>query len=144
MCSYNPLCTLIQHKHCLRFDKRTHNLYLSGTSHTRTQPVHATFLDRTYHGLYIPSMLNQQLRSYVRGLDVRLNSNEPLQSAFPRARLAALHQNHTRTPNLIHTASRYISTYDIHRRDADQPIITNTLQILLHHTANLLLLGQPR
>ena len=89
-------------------------------------------------------MLNQQLKSCARELDVRLNSNEPLQSAFPRARLAALHQNHTRTPSLIHTASRYISTYGIHLRDANQPIITNTLQTLLHHTDNPLLLGQPR
>ena len=89
-------------------------------------------------------MLNQQLKSCARELDVRLNSNEPLQSAFPRAILAALHQNHTRTPNLIHTASRYISTYGIHLRDADQPIITNTLQTLLHHTDNPLLLGQTR
>ena len=100
MCSYNPLCTLIPHKHCQTFDKRTHNLYLSATSHTRTQPAHATFLDRTHHGLHIPSMLNQQLKSCARELDVRLNSKEPLQSAFPRARLAALHQNHTTHPIL--------------------------------------------
>ena len=134
ICSYNPLCTLIPHQHYLMFDKRTHNLYLSATSHTRTQPTHATFLDRTHHGLHIPSMLNHQLKSCARELDVRLNSNAPLQSAFPRARLTAMYQNYIRAPNLVHAASRYIITYVIHLRDADQPIITNPLQTLLHHT----------
>ena len=88
-------------------------------------------------------MLNQQLKSCARELDVHLNSNEPLQSAFPRARLAALHQNHTRTPNLIHTACHYISINGIHLRDADKPILTNTLQTLLHHADGLPLLGLP-
>ena len=82
-------------------------------------------------------MLNQQLKSCARELDVRLNSNEPLQSAFPRARLVALHQNQPRTPNLIHTTSRYISTYGIHLRDADQPIITKPLQPLLPTPFNI-------
>ena len=34
MCSHNLLCTLIPYQHCLKFDKRTHNLYLSATPHT--------------------------------------------------------------------------------------------------------------
>lgn len=93
-------------------------------------------------------MLNQQLKSCAQELDVPLNSNALLQSAFLRARLAAMHQNHTCTPNLIHAASRYLGTIGMHLRDADQPIITNTLQTFLHHTDNPLLLGrhsrQPR
>ena len=143
MCNYDPLYTLIPHQHCLKFDKRTHNLYLATTAHTQTQPAHATFLNRRHHHLHIPSMLNQQLKSCARELDVRPDSNEPFQSAFPRARLAALHHNHTRTPNLIHQACHYISTYGIHHRDADQLIITNTLQTLLHHTDSSPLLGIP-
>ena len=58
MFSYNQLCTLIPHQHCIKFDKYTHGLHLTATTHTRTQLANVIFLNHKHHILYIPSMLD--------------------------------------------------------------------------------------
>ena len=143
VCGYNPLCTLIPITQCLAFDKKVHHTYRRTTKSTITQPSHATFLDRTHHGLHIPSLLVNQLKSRARELDVRLNSADANQHAPPRARLAALKQNHRGTPNLINNATLSLSQYGFHLRDADHPVITLILQDLLHNDPDAHLLGLP-
>ena len=92
-------------------------MYLTGTTHTRTQLTHATFIDRKHHGSHIPFLLNQQLKSCAREIDANLNSTKLLQSALPHTRLAAIHHNHINTPNLMDVTSIYLNTYGIHLRD---------------------------
>ena len=143
VCGYNPLCNPIPIQSCLSFDRKVHSTYRRATKSTITQPPHATFIDRAHHGLHIPSLLVNQLKSRARELDVRLNSTDPHQHAPPRARLAALSNNHRSTPNLINNAILSLGQFGFHLRDADHPVVTIILQELLHTTSSAHLLGLP-
>ena len=108
-----------------------------------SQPPHATFLNRQYHGLHIPSLLVNQFKSRARELNVRINSIDVKQHAYPPAYIAALQHNHTRISNLINDAILSLSRYGFHLRDADLPIITIVLQDLLHTQSFVHLLSLP-
>ena len=45
--------------------------------------------------------------------------------------------------NLIRDAILSLAQFGLHYRDADEPVITNTLQLLLHRRSDKTLLGQP-
>ena len=143
VCGYNPLCSQIPTDKCQRFDRALHAKYIKDTKHTVTQPAHATFLSRDNHGLHIPSLLMTQLQGRARELDVRLNSPDPAQNGPPLARLAAMIPTPSQHRNLIRDAIISLAQYGLHYRDADEPVITNTLQMLLHERPDKSLLGQP-
>ena len=96
-----------------------------------------------HHGLHIPSLLLTQLQGRARELDVRLNSPEPAQQDPPLARLAAMGTSSHQHCNLIRDAILSLAQFGLHYRDADEPVITNTLQLLLHCRPDKKLLGQP-
>ena len=142
-CGYNPLCSQIPIQKCATFDRALHFKYIAATKHTVTQPAHATFLSRDHHGLHIPSLLLTQLQGRARELDVRLNSPDPTQHAPPLARLAAMIPRPNDHKNLIRDAIISLAQFGLHLRDADQPITSISLQLLLHDQPDKTLLGQP-
>ena len=73
-----------------------------------------------------------QLQGRTRELDVRLNSPDPAQYGPPLARLAAMDSSPHQHRNLIRDDVLSLARFGLHFRDADQPVITNTLQLLLH------------
>ena len=143
VCRYNPLCSQILVDKCLTFDRVVHAKYIRDTKHTITQPAHATFLSQDHHGLHIPSLLLTQLQGRIRELDVRLNSPDPAQHGPPLARLAAMDSSPHQHTNLIRNAILSLARFGFQYRDADEPVITNTLQLLLHERQDKTLLGQP-
>ena len=143
VCGYNPLCSQIPVDKCLTFDRAVHAKYIKDTKHTITQPAHATFLSRDHHGLHIPSLLLTQLQGRARELDVRLNSPDPAQHGPPRERLAAMSTSSRQHRNLIRDAILSLAQFGLDYCDADEPVITNTLQLLLHRRPDKTLLGQP-
>lgn len=66
VCGYNPLCLPISITDCLMFDKRVHTTYRKTTNTTIIQLSYTTFIDRQHNGLYIPSLLVNQLKSVRR------------------------------------------------------------------------------
>ena len=143
VCGYNPLCSQIPTDKCLRFDRALHAKYIRDAKHTVTHPAHATFLSRDNHGLHIPSLLMTQLQSRDHKLDVRLNSPDPAQNGPPLARLSAIIPTPSQNRNLIRDAIIILAQYGLHYRDADEPVITNTRQLLLHKRPYKSLIGQP-
>jgi len=84
-----------------------------------------------------------QLQGRARELDVRLNSLDPAQNGPPLARLAAMIPTPSQNRNLIRDALISLAQYGLHYRDTDEPVITNTLQLLLHERTDKSLIGQP-
>ena len=132
VCGYNPLCSQIPTDKCLRFDRALHAKYIRDTKHTVMQPAHATFLSRDNHSLHIPSLIMTQLQGRACELDVRLNSPDLAQNGPPLARLTAMIPTPFQNRNLIRDAIISLAQYGLRYRDADEPIITHTLQLLLH------------
>ena len=143
VCGYNPLCSQIPTNKCLAFDRALHFKYITATKHTVEQPAHTTFLSRDHHGLHIPSLLLTQLQGRPRELDVRLNSPDSTQHAPPLARLAAMIPQPNDHKNLIRDAIMSLAQHGIHFRDADQPLTSLSLQLLLHGHPARTLFGQP-
>ena len=92
-----------------------------------TQPAHATFLLCDHHGLHIPSLLLTLLEDRSREFDVRLNSPDPTQQGSPLAHLAAIKHTYQQYLNLIRDAIVSLAQYGLHFRDADEPVISDTL-----------------
>ena len=75
-------------------------------------------------------------------LDVRLSSPNLEQQGLPLASLAARGDTPHQHRNLIRDSIASLAQFGIHYRDADGPIITNTLKLLLHSRPNGTLLQQ--
>ena len=142
VCGYNPLCSQIPTAKYLQFDRALHAKYIRDTKHTVMQPAHVTFLSRDNHGLHIPSLLMTHLQGRAREFDVCLNSPDPAQNGPPLARLAAMVSTPSQDRSLIRDVIVSLAQYGLHYRDADEPIITNILQLLLHERPEKSLLGQ--
>ena len=143
VCGYNPLYSQIPTNKCLTFDRALHFKYIAATKHTVTQQAHATFLSRDHHGLHIPSLLLTQLQGRARKFDVSLNSPDPTQHAPPLDRLAAMIPQPNDHKNLIRDAIISLAQYSLHFRDADQPLTSLSLQLLLHDHPARTHLEQP-
>ena len=59
------------------------------------------------------------------------------------AHLATIVSTPSHHRNLIRDSNVSLAQYRLHYRDADEPIITNTLHLLLHERPDKSLLGQP-
>ena len=70
---YTPLCNPISITDYLSFDRWVHATYRKVTKRTINQPLYTILIDRQYDGLYISSLLVNQLKRRARKLDVRLN-----------------------------------------------------------------------
>ena len=73
-----------------------------------------------------------QLQGRTRELDGRLNSPDPAQHGPPLARLAAMDSSPHQHRNLIRNDVLSLARFGLYFRDADQQVIVNTLQLLLH------------
>ena len=83
--------------------------------------------------MYIVLLLLTQLQGRAHELDVQLNLPDPAQQAPPPlARLAAIGTSPYQHRNLIRDAILSLAQFGLHYRDADEPVITNTLQLLLY------------
>ena len=142
VCGYNPLCNQLPFDKYLQFDRALHAKYIKDTKDTVTQPAHAKFLSRDPHGLHMPSLHLKQLQGRVRELDIRLNLSDSAQQGYFLARLAVMDATSYQHCNLIRDAIVSLAQYGLHFRNADEPIITNTLQLLLHKQPDRILLGQ--
>ena len=124
---YNPLYSQITVDKCLSFDRDVHAKYIKDTKHTITQPAHANFLSRDHHGLHIPSLLLTQLQDRTRELDVCINSPDSTQHGLPLVRLAAMDTTPHQHRNMIRDTILSLVRFELHYRDGDEPVITNTL-----------------
>ena len=84
-----------------------------------------------------------QFQGRTRELDVRLNSPDPAQNEPPLVRLAAMIPIPSHNRNLIRDEIISLVQYGLHYWDADEPIINDTLQLLLHERPDKSLIGQP-
>ena len=74
---------------------------------------------------------------------VRLNSPESSQKGPHMARLAIITPVQSHRRNLTRDVIVSLAQYGMHYRDVDEPITTNTLQLLLYKRPVKTLLGQP-
>ena len=125
VCEYNPLCSQIPVDKCLQFDRFLHTKDIKNTKYIVTQPSHATFLSRYHHDLHITSLLP----TCASGLTGPGTIPPPL---LPLARLVSMGDTSHQHRNLIRDSIVSLVQFGIHYRDADEPVITNTLQLLLH------------
>ena len=139
---YDQLCNQIPYEKCLTFDRALHSKYIRDTQYTVNQPTHTTFLSRNHYGLHIPSMFLTQLQGRTRELDVRLNSLDSTQHTPKMARLSTMSPHPKQHRNLLRDAIISLAQFGLHFRDTDEPIITISLQQLLHNTYNCTVLGQ--
>ena len=84
-----------------------------------------------------------QLQGRDRELDVRLNLPNLAKKGPPMTRLAVMAPTFSQHRNMIPDDIVSLAQYGLHYRGADEPLITNTLQLLLHECLDRTLLEKP-